>query len=111
LDVQRVEIGTQADRLGRGMDPVAAVEYADDAGPGQAGMYFEAEGSELVGNKGRGGRLLERRLRMGMNVVPPLTHLQRECGNFGQDVHNECEARLGLHGRRDGSAERARGLR
>jgi hypothetical protein len=61
VDVQRIEVGAQADRAAS----APAFQHADDAGAGESRVHFEPERAQLVGDERAGRLLLERRLRDG----------------------------------------------
>ena len=84
LDVQRIEIRAQADRIA-GAD--CAAEHGNQAGLGEARVHFQTEGAELVGNERARRRLLEGGLRMGVQMMTPRLHVRNERGDFGDDVH------------------------
>src|SRR5690606_2209094 len=71
LEVERVHVGAQPDRA----IAVARAQGADDAGLGEAAMHVEAEGLQLLRDEVRGLMLLESRLRMRVQMVPPRPHL------------------------------------
>ena len=88
VDVQCVEIGAQADRVAAG----SAAQHADHAGAGKPRVHFEPERAELVGDEGGGRRLLERGLRVGVDVVAPGFELGNERGDFGNEIHGDSAA-------------------
>ena len=91
VDVQRVEIGTQANRRGR----PSVAQHADHAGAGKPGVHIEAERAQLIGNEGARRRLLEGGLRMRVQAVTPVAHLGVLRGDFGNDVHGGGSAASG----------------
>jgi hypothetical protein len=99
LHRQRVHVGPQRhDRAGLG-----ALEQADDAGVGDAGLHFKAEAGE-VGSDERGrARLLLAQLWMLVDVAPPGDQLAFDCrrtlSDFLLQVRNR-PLRLRRHGRR-----------
>ena len=66
LQVQRVHVGAQADRL---LARPLALQGADDAGLGQPAMDLDAPGRKPVGHDLGGALLLEGGLRMAMDVA------------------------------------------
>ena len=83
VDVQRIEVGTQADRaLARAM-----AQHADDAGLGEAGVHLEAQACQLVGDERGGGAFLERGFRVRVQVVAPVAHFRFEGLDLGNEVH------------------------
>ena len=83
LDMQRVEIGAQAD----GVAAAAVTEHADDPGLRQSSVHFEPERFEPFGDERGGRRLFECGFGVGVDMVPPFLHLGDDRGNFGRDVH------------------------
>ena len=83
LDVQRVEIGAQADRA------IAATARSTPTTPVFASPVWTSSPKllQLARRRRRRRRLLERGLRMRVQMVPPLAHLALERGDFGNDVH------------------------
>jgi hypothetical protein len=77
LQVQRVHVGAQADRLLAGP---RALEGADHTGGGEAAMNLDAPRGELVGNDLRRARLLEGGLGMTMDVAADGGQLGGEAG-------------------------------
>ena len=71
-DRQRVHVGPERDAaLGR-----SGLEYADDAGAGEAAMDLDAaEGLEQFGHLAAGHFLLERELGVAVEVPAPGPHL------------------------------------
>jgi len=105
--VQRVEIGAQADRA----LAVSLAQHADDPGPRQPAMDFQPEGFELLGDELRGRFLLERGLRVSVDMVAPFLHLRDGGGDFGQDVHVLPRPLRDAARRTDGSKRTGAGLR
>ena len=83
VDVQRVEVGAQADRVSAG----SAAKHADDAGLRESGVHLEPERAQLVGDERARSRLLERGLRVRVNMVSPGPDFGNECRDFGNDGH------------------------
>jgi hypothetical protein len=83
VDVKRVEIGAQADRVGAGAD----AKHADDAGLRESRVHLEPERAQLVGNEGARSRLLEGGLRVRVDMVSPRSDLGNECRDFRNDGH------------------------
>ncbi len=102
VDVQRVEVGAQAD----GRSAVAGRQHADDAGLPQAGVDVETEQAQLRGHEGTGGDLFERGFRMRVQMVAPGLHLRDQRGDFGDDRHRGILAGGGAMRRRGMLAHR-----
>ena len=73
LDVERVKVGAQADRALAGPPPA---NRSHDPGLGEALGDVDSPGAQLVGDDPGGARLLERGLRMAMDVAT-------NCDQFG----------------------------
>jgi hypothetical protein len=80
---QRVHVGAEAD----GARAVADTDGADHAGPGDAGMDLAAEFLQLAGDDVAGAVFLETKLRMGMDIAPPLGHFGMGGGNARLEFH------------------------
>ena len=85
VDVQCVEVGAQADRVGAG----SAAKHADDAGLRESRVDLEPERAQLVGDERARSGLLERGLRVRVNVVSPGPDVGNECRDFGNDGHGD----------------------
>ena len=83
LHGQRVDVGPQADRT----HAVAAAKGSDHAGLRQAFVGLDAPGTQLVGNQRSRTELLERRLRMRVDIAPPRRHVVMERSDAVDDVH------------------------
>ena len=84
LQVQRIHVGAQADRL---LPRPRALEGADHAGGGEPAMDLDAPRGELVGDDLRGARLLEGSLGMAMDVAADGGQLGRQAGQtIGRDM-------------------------
>jgi len=89
LQVQRIHVGAQPDRL---LARPVALQGADDAGRGEAAMHLEAPGGELVGHDLRCPLLLERGFGMAVDVAT-------NDGEIGQVVGEKIGCVTG-HGRK-----------
>ena len=85
VDVQRIEVGTQPD----GVTGASLPQDTDDAGAGDARVHVESERTELVGHVRSGRLLLERGLRMRVEVMAPAAHFGVEGGDFGDEVQGD----------------------
>ncbi len=95
VDVQRVEVGAQADRaLAR-----AGGERADHAGAGEPARHRDAELGQLLGDHVGGAVLLERGLGMGVDVAAPRRHLIVIAGNAIDDRHGRSSTVIATDGR------------
>ena len=92
VDVQRIEVGAQADRVGAG----SAAKHADDAGLRESRVHVEPERAQLVGDERARRRFLERGLRVRVDVVSPGLDVGNEGGDFGNDGHGDsADCRIG----------------
>jgi hypothetical protein len=79
---QRVHVGAQADR-----GTLADAQRADDTGAGEAAVHVDAEAGQALGDEHRGLVLLERRLRMRMQMLPPRRHLRLQASQLFDRRH------------------------
>ena len=92
MDVQRVEVGAQADRAGAG----SAAKHADDARLRESRVHVEPERAQLVGDEALVRGLLERGLGVRVDVVAPGLDVGKERGDFGGDGHGDsADGRIG----------------
>src|SRR5216110_846077 len=90
-DVQRVHVGTQADRR-----VVATAQHGYHACARETGVYFEPERPKLLRNEGARRLFLECRLRMRVQMAPPGFHLWNQFDNFGGEVHSASHGRQSM---------------
>jgi hypothetical protein len=84
VEVQRVEIRAQTDRIRTG----PATKHADDAGLRKPRVHLEPERAQLVGDEGGRGHLLERRFGLRVDVVAPSLHRGDEGDDLGDELHD-----------------------
>ena len=82
-NVQRVHVGAQAD----GALARSNRQGTHHAGAAQSPVYAQPEGLELFCHQSGGTLLLERRFRVGMDVVPPFRHFSMQCTDFFKNRH------------------------
>ena len=83
-DMERVEIGAQADRA----LAAARAQRADDAGLREPAVHLDAERGEHAGHYVRGAVLLERGFGMSVDVAPPGGHLALQFADAVDDRHD-----------------------
>ena len=81
LQVQRIHVGAQADRL---LPRLPALQGADHAGGGEPAMDLDAPRLQLVGDDLRGPLLLEGRLGMAMDVAADGGEFGSQAGELGR---------------------------
>ena len=82
LHWQRVHVGAQPDG-----GAAAALQRPHHAGLGEALVHVDAPAAQALGDESGGAVLLERGLRMRVEVAPPRRHLVMEGCDAVDDMH------------------------